>query len=282
MLLRPSLGLVGLTVILISGCSPASNKAIESLQTKILEDVVSKGGNSLKSVICPADQSKAESFTCTGILESGNGFDIPVKSEAGENHAWEIVSIKGLLNMSQIQAAIQSGLTTELGNATIDCGTTTPYKAAKPGEQFECQVTGTKPATTPDPKATDPKTAKDPQAPEPATKAAKAADPKAKAAKPEKVMVTIALSGDISWQRVLPVGKANPSNTQDSSAAPKDTAIDKPTTSGTSNKTALDTPSADGKSANSQTPSGDAAPATAPAANGEDAINTGAFDAAED
>lgn len=279
MLLRPSLGLVGLTVILISGCSPASNKAIESLQTKILEDVVSKGGNSLKSVICPAEPPKAETLTCTGILESGNGFDIPVKSE-GENQAWEIVSIKGLLNMAQLQSAIQSGLTAELGTATIDCGTSTPYKVAKPGEQFECQVTGTKTDATKDPKATDTKDAKDPKATEVKAPDAKAA--KAKAAKPEKVVVTIASSGDISWQRVLPEGKENPANSKDSGTSSKDAAIDKKATSSTSDKTAADIKPADGKSTDPKATSTDAPPTTTPAASAEAALDAGAIDAIED
>ncbi len=275
MLLRPSLGLVGLTLILISGCSPSSNKAIESLQTKILEDVVSKGGNSLKSVICPAEAPKAETLTCTGILESGNGFDIPVKSE-GENQAWEIVSIKGLLNMAQLQSAIQSGLTTELGTATIDCGTSTPYKVAKPGEQFECQVTGTKPAATKDPKATDTKDAKDPKATEVKTTDPK--DAKAQAAKPEKVVVTIASSGDISWQRVLPEGKENAANSKDSSAG----AIGPKTASSTSTKTAADTKPADGKSTDPKATSSDAPSTTAPTASAEAALDAGAIDAIED
>jgi hypothetical protein len=276
MLLRPSLSLIGLTVILISGCSPASNKAIESLQTKILEDVVSKGGNSLKSVICPAAPPKAETLTCTGILESGNGFDIPVKSE-GENHAWEIVSIKGLLNMAQLQSAIQSGLTAELGTATIDCGTSTPYKVAKPGEQFECQVTGTKTDATKDPKATDTKDAKATEVKAPDTK-----DAKAKATKPEKIVVTIASSGDISWQRVLPEGKENPANSKDSGTSSKDAAIDEKATSSTSDKTTADAKPTDGKSADTKAISSDAAPTTAPAASGAAAVDAGAFDAAED
>jgi hypothetical protein len=205
MLLRPPLSLLGLIVILISGCTPSSNKAIESLQAKILEDVVSQGGSSLKSVVCPPDQQKAASFTCTGILDSGHGFDIAVKSQEGQNYAWEIVSINGLLNMSQIQAAIQSGLMTEINAAKIDCGTTTSYKATKPGEQFECQVAGTKPAASD--KASDKKPA-----------AAKPID-----AKPAnisgKVVVTIAASGDISWQRITPEGKPSGNAVNDRAAS---------------------------------------------------------------
>jgi hypothetical protein len=236
MFLRQPVSLLGLSLIFISGCSPSTNKAIESLQTKILEDVVGQGGSSLKSVVCPSDQQKAESFTCMGILESGNGFDIPVKSQAGENYAWEIVSINGLLNMSQLQAAIQSGLTAELGTATIDCGTSTAYKAAKPGEQFECKVEGTKPA---DAAKSDKTSAKTP--------------PNKKSG---KVMVTIASSGDISWQQIVPEPKGGTKDT------PKLPSPD--TNSAKSNATA-------------------APPATAPAPTAESALDAAdALDKLED
>jgi hypothetical protein len=274
MLIRQPLSLIGLTVILISGCSPASNKAIESLQAKILEDIVTKGGSSLKSVVCPADQPKAETLICTGILESGSGFDIPVKSAAAADQSWEVVSIKGLLNMSQLQTAIQSGLTTELGNATIDCGTPTPYKVTKPGEQFECQVTGTKSSDPKDPKTADKDSkAADSTTQDKAAKAtdAKASDPKAKSTKPEKVVVTIASSGDISWQRVLPAGKENAANAKGGSEASKDAAIDKPSASGASDK-------ADPKSIpDSKATSSDAA-ATPPASSPEAALDNAKLD----
>jgi hypothetical protein len=226
MLLRSPLSLLGLTVILIGGCTPSSNKAIESLQAKILEDVVSQGGSSLKSVVCPSDQQKAASFTCTGILESGRGFDIAVKSQEGQNYAWEIVSISGLLNMSQIQAAIQSGLATEISAVKIDCGTTTTYKATKPGEQFECQVAGTKPAASDkasDKKADDarPTEAKPTDAKPTDAKSADAKSTETKSTKISgKVVVTIASSGDISWQRLTPEGK--PSENATTANAAKD------------------------------------------------------------
>jgi hypothetical protein len=265
MFLRQPLSLLGLSLILIGGCGQ-SNSAIESLQTKILEDVVSQGGDSLKSVICPADQAKAESFTCTGVLASGNGFDIAVKSQAGENHVWEIVSINGLLNMAQLQTAIQSGLTAELGNATIDCGTSKTYKATQPGEQFECQVSGTKPpadAKTADTKTTNPpKTEADPS--------------KTKGPKPEKVVVTIA-AGSISWQRILPEGTATgdqqdlAAKAKDSGDKGKDSAIDPKTTADKPESKATDAAKPDEK-----------APDVAPAQSAEAALDAGATDALED
>jgi hypothetical protein len=266
MFLRQPLSLLGLSLVLIGGCGP-SNSAIESLQSKILEDVVSQGGNSLKSVICPADQAKAESFTCTGVLASGNGFDIAVKSQAGENHVWEIVSINGLLNMSQLQAAIQSGLTTELGTATIDCGTSTTYKATQPGEQFECQVSGTKPSAD--------------------TKKADADPSKTKGPKPEKVVVTIAAGGNISWQRILPEGKATGDKAKDSSDKAKDSGDkvkdsgDKVKDSGDKAKDSAIDPKTTANKPESK-PTDAAQPDAAPAQSAEAALDAGGTDALED
>jgi hypothetical protein len=271
MFLRHPVSLLGLSLIFISGCSPSTNKAIESLQTKILEDVVGQGGSSLKSVVCPSDQQKAESFTCMGILESGNGFDIPVKSQAGENYAWEIVSINGLLNMSQLQSAIQSGLTAELGTATIDCGTSTTYKAAKPGEQFECKVEGTKPADAA--KSGD---AAKPTDPPELSDAAKSNKTPAKTPlkKSSKVMVTIASSGDISWQQIVPEPKGGAKDT------PKLPSPD--ANSAKSNSTATPSSAAVPSKANPDDATA-APPATAPAPTAESALDAAdALDKLED
>jgi hypothetical protein len=262
MFLRQPLSLLGLSIILIGGCSSSSNKVIESLQTKILEDVVGQGGSSLQSVVCPADQQKADSFTCTGILASGKGFDIPVKSQAGENYTWEIVSINGLQNMSQLQSAIQSGLTAELGNATIDCGTSSTYKVAKPGEQFECKVEGTKPADA----------AKQTEPPESGDAAKLAKTPSSK--KSGNVMVTIASSGDISWQQVVPEPKGG---TKDTPKLPPPDA-----NSAKSNSTATPA-SADTPSKASPDDSTAAPPTTVPASTAESALDAAdALDKLED
>jgi hypothetical protein len=276
MLLRHySWSLLGLSIVGLTGCAPSS-KAIESLQTKILEDVVRQGGSSLKSVVCPSDKAQEASFDCLGVLESGSGFDIPVKLQDDQSHSWSIVSIKGLLNMSQLQAAIQSGLAAAIGDPKIDCGTTTAYKVAKPGEQFECKVEGIKLVAAPKPSDS----AK--PADVPATKVDKAstslAADKTKSEKiVGKVMVTIASSGDISWQRVLPEGKDKDKladkdklGTKDGVASGKDSV--------TSGKAmATNTPPNDTGTKADTTPAPPSANKSA-----EKAVNAGAFDAAED
>jgi hypothetical protein len=273
MLRHYSWSLVGLSIVGLTGCAQSS-KAIESLQTKILEDVVRQGGSSLKSVVCPSDKAQEASFDCLGVLESGSGFDIPVKLQDDQSHSWSIVSIKGLLNMSQLQAAIQSGLGAEIGDPQIDCGTTTAYKAAKPGEQFECKVEGIKLAAAPKPSDS----AKPSDVP--AAKADNASTrPAADKTKSEKtvgkVMVTIASSGDISWQRILPEGKdklaekaklgTNGSVTPDKDGVTPSQAV------------ATDAPP------DTTATKADITPAP-PSANksAEAAVNAGAFDAAED
>jgi hypothetical protein len=280
MLFRHACSLLGLAAILLTGCAPSS-KAIESLQSKILEDVLKQGGSSLKSVVCPQDKPNEPSFTCTGILESGSGFDIPVKVNEDKSYAWEIVSIKGLLNMTQLQAAIRSGLMAEFGEPTIDCGTTTAYKAAKPGEQFECQVAGTKlPATAKKGDASKPETLS-PQ-PTPDQSAKPSATSKSEKTT-GKIMVTIASSGDISWQHVLPEGPdksaakggGTPDKTGGADTKPKakaDGAI--------APKSATNNPPAD---ADTKIPAAEIT-AAPPSANksAEEAVNAGAFDAAED
>jgi hypothetical protein len=174
------LGFIALSMLTSCGNSSAY---FETLQTQIQADVVKQGGNSLKSVICsPPEGEKA--LNCTGLLESGSGFDIAVEQKEDKSYAWNIPSVKGLLNMLQIQTAIKAGLQPEVGEVSLDCGGDQTYRSAKPGESFECQLKKDQSSTT---AKTSPKDAgKTPT-------------------QPEKVVVTIMPSGDISWQRTLPL-----------------------------------------------------------------------------
>jgi hypothetical protein len=82
--------------------------------------------------------------------------------------------------MLQIQTAIKAGLQPEVGEVSLDCGGDQAYRAAKPGESFECQLKKNQPSATPKDAGKTP-------------------------TQPEKVVVTIMPSGDISWQRTLPL-----------------------------------------------------------------------------
>jgi hypothetical protein len=191
------LGFIALSMLTSCGNSAAY---LETLQTQIQADIVKQGGNSLKSVVClPPNGEKP--LECTGTLESGSGFDIPVEQKEDKSYSWNIPSVKGLLNMLQIQTAIKAGLQSEVGEVSLDCGGDQTYRSAKPGESFECQLkkdqsSTTATAKTPPTDAKDPKDAKD-------SKDAK--DAGKTPAQPEKVVVTIMPSGDISWQRTLPL-----------------------------------------------------------------------------
>jgi hypothetical protein len=180
------LGFIALSMLTSCGNSSAY---LETLQTQIQADVVKQGGNSLKSVICSPSEG-AKPPNCTGLLESGSGFDIAVQQKEDKSYAWDIPSVKGLLNMLQIQTAIKAGLQPEVGEVSLDCGGDQAYRAAKPGESFECQLKKNQPSATP---KASPKDTKDPK------------DAGKTPTQPEKVVVTIMPSGDISWQRTLPL-----------------------------------------------------------------------------
>jgi hypothetical protein len=205
------------------GCS-RSAESLEKLQSQILEDIVKQGGNSLKSVVCSTKEDE-KLPQCLGVLISGSGVDIEVKQKEDQSYEWNIPSIKGLLNMLQVQTLIQDELRQDMGDTTLNCGGDQKYKEAKPGDTFDCQLTITKPVTiAPKPSAKDTK----------ADSAAKSLDgtdskdktPSKPATPPAKIAITILPSGDVNWQKVVPedqktikpgndeISKAKPNNEQ--------------------------------------------------------------------
>ncbi|MCY7276016.1 MAG: DUF4333 domain-containing protein [Phormidesmis sp. CAN_BIN44] len=160
------------------------------IQDSIRDSVIKQGGTSLKSVICPTDikPMAGQTFECTGVLDSGSGVAIAVtQQDAQGNIQWEVPSVKGLLNLSKLQATFQEGLQKAGGQVTVDCGGNS-YKPAKPGEVFDCKVL--KPNNKPAPKAIQP-TASTP-----------------KPNQPDSIQVKVDLSGDVSWQPIVQVAQA--------------------------------------------------------------------------
>jgi hypothetical protein len=145
----------------------------------IQQDVIQRGGISLKLVSCPEKiQPKAgEKFECVGELNSGQTFTIPVQQTDDKGKlVWEIPHAKGLLNMPKFETLIQDSLQIEFGSETIvRCGKTI-YKAVQAGDRFECHIE-VKP--------------KDRQ------------NSKNKPAKPGSVLVRIDREQNVSWQRLL-------------------------------------------------------------------------------
>ena len=177
-------------------CTLALASCGKTLDTAKIEDtirgsVVDQGGTSLKSVICPSDikPMPGQSFECVGVLESGAGVAIAVTQQDDQgNVQWDVPSVKGLLNMSKLQAVFQEGLQKAGGQVRVDCGSN-PYRPAKPGEIFDCKVLkqdNRLPGTT-----------------QPA--------PTAKLNQPDTIQVKVDLSGDVSWQPIVPVQVAQSS-----------------------------------------------------------------------
>jgi Domain of unknown function (DUF4333) len=217
-------GVVGCAIALT-----ACGKSLDATQieSSIQDSVVKQGGTSLKSVICPRNIKSAEgqAFECVGVLDSNSGFAIPVIQQDGQGKVqWDVPSVKGLLNMAKIQTAVQEGLQKEVGAVTVDCGSGI-YKAAKPGEIFECKlvkrnvkleapVTDLKPEVKLEVK--------------PDAKLEKNGKVIAKANPSDKIQVTIEPSGDVSWQRIVEVAIAPSTASSPLPASPTPTASTQP------------------------------------------------------
>ncbi len=199
------LGVVGCTIAL-TGCGKSLDAA--QIEGSIQESIVKQGGTSLKSVICPQNIKPAEgqAFECIGVLESNSGFAIPVTQQDGQGKVqWEVPSVKGLLNMAKIQTAVQEGLQKEVGQVTVDCGSGV-YKAAKPGEIFECKLV--KRDSKPQDKASATDVKPEEKSEEKPIRSEKDGKVIAKANPSDKIQVTIEPSGDVSWQRIIEVSVA--------------------------------------------------------------------------
>jgi hypothetical protein len=253
--------LLVIALVPLSACS-SSPKALDALQNQIQEEVLKQGGSALKQVICEAPKSgDGKLIQCVGLLESGSGFDITAQKQDDQRYKWEILSIKGLLNISQIQRSIQDGLKAEVGEVSLDCGVGAAiYKVANPGDTFDCQFQVTTPLVNRQPAANK--------------------SEKLLIEKTGKVTISIMPSGDISWQRIVAdksdsvagdVGRSiQPSSKSDSTQSNKiEDAKDAAKPSGDAAKDSqADRPSVD---------------APAPAQSADDALNqAGALDNLED
>jgi len=184
--LNPFPFILPLVFISLVGCGKTLDTA--NIEATIKDGITKQGGTSIKSVICP-DNIKPEAgkeFECVGVLDSGAGFPISVKQQDTQgNIFWEATSVKGLLNMAQLQTEFEQGLQKEIGQASIDCGKSVVYRPVKPGETFECQLI-----------RRDSKSANKPEASQKPTDSTKPND---------TIQVTIQPSGDINWQRIIKV-----------------------------------------------------------------------------
>jgi hypothetical protein len=190
---------------LLSSCGKTIDTA--KIEKLIQEGLVQAGGGAIKSVVCPKDvpQQASKGFICTGVLDSGSGFDIDVQQKDTEGNVdWKVASIKGLLHMPQVQDAILGGLEKEVGKVELDCPAKTAYYVFKPGDTLECGIKGAIDQAKPeaDKEKKDEKKADDKAAP-------KGEKPDEKSKEPGKVLITMLPSGELNWQRLTPAGPSD-------------------------------------------------------------------------
>ena len=192
--------LSSLSLLSLTACAKTLNS--ETIAQSIQQDVIKQGGISLKSVTCPPkiEPKAGESFECTGEMETGYTFTIPVKQKDDQGTvSWDVPNTRGMLNLAKFETSIQEAVQGEIGaRPIIRCGGD-GYKPVKPGQIFECRVdVKAKPAATRDPKAT----------PAGATARGAKAQPGSanKPKQPDKIVVAIDTDGNVNWQRVVPGG----------------------------------------------------------------------------
>jgi hypothetical protein len=192
----------GMAAVLSSCGKTIDTTKIEKL---IQEGLVQAGGGTIKSVVCPKDvqQQASKGFICTGVLDSGSGFDIDVQQKDAEGNVdWKVASIKGLLHMPQVQDSILAGLEKEIGKVELDCPAKTAYYVFKPGDTLECGIKGAIGSEKKEEGKKEDKKADDKTTPN-------AVKPDAKSKEPDKVLITMLPSGELNWQRLTPAGPSD-------------------------------------------------------------------------
>lgn len=205
-------GLLLVSLGWMTACSQGDES--DRMAQTIQQDVIRQGGISLKTVVCPQHlkPQPGEAVECTGELDTGYVFTIPVKWKDDKgNFTWEIPNAKGLLNLTKFEGMIQEGVKGEIGAAVVRCGTTL-YRAVRPGEKFDCQVAvkpGAKPAASPEKQPTGEGTI--------------AQDAPPPTSKPDKIAVSIDADRNVSWQRLIggEPPKSSPGATPASSPRPQ-------------------------------------------------------------
>jgi hypothetical protein len=124
------------------GCS-------SSLDMAALNQSISTGINQqlalpIASVSCPTEPrplQAGDTFECVATPQAGGKLTVSVtQKDAAGNVAWEVSKTEGLLDLDKVEASVAAGLKAQAQvDATVDCGER--WKAAKPGEVFQCQAT---------------------------------------------------------------------------------------------------------------------------------------------
>ncbi len=177
-------GLLVLGLLALTACSQSLDR--DRIAQSIQQDVIKRGGISLKTVTCPATikPEAGQSFECVGETDAGYTFTIPVKQQDDRGTVvWDLPNAKGLLNLAKFEAIVQAAVQEEIGSRPIiRCGGL--YKAVQPGQTFECAV-DIKDTPPPNPTALKSKTVK------------------VRPGKPDTILVTIDADRNVNWQRLI-------------------------------------------------------------------------------
>ncbi len=144
LLLGGLIGAIGLTA-----CSKTLDT--RSIEESITTELKQKGGLPVQAVSCPQDLKSevGQSFECVGALNPDGGFFISVEQDDEQGQvSWEVPHSWRLLNLADLESEFQKVLQAQSKQPIkVDCGNN--YRPTKPGDSFECQLTGQKsqPAT---------------------------------------------------------------------------------------------------------------------------------------
>lgn len=137
-------GFLMLGTLALAACGASMN--VTAIEHQIKTDIERQGRRlTLREVRCPdgvAPQAGSY-FRCVGELDPDGTFTIHVSQADNQgNVTWEIPNSRTMLNLAQVEAKIQDGLTNAFSQpALVDCGSEL-YRANQPGDRFECSIIG--------------------------------------------------------------------------------------------------------------------------------------------
>ena len=133
--------LTPLLALAMAGCSRSVD--IAALTQSISSGINEQLALPIATVTCPTESrplQAGDTFECMATPQAGGKLTVTVtQKDADGNVTWEVSKTEGLLDLDKVEAAVAAGLKAQaLVEATVDCGER--WRAAKPGEVFQCQA----------------------------------------------------------------------------------------------------------------------------------------------